>query len=166
MGWVGPALMFGGNVLQGVAAIQGGNAAAAEGKARQNEMNARAETIKIEADQQHASMVEDLQRTTGTINALIASRGLDLSSPSALALTEGAQAYSYRDINRMRFNAVQNESGARVAGARARLSGRMAQQAGYVSAASSLFKGASEGWSYFHKPSPRTGGVGGGAEYG
>ena len=161
-----PALAFGGSVLQGVAAIQGGNAAAAEGKARQNEMNARAETIKIEADQQHASMLEDLQRTTGTINAIIASRGLDLNSPSSLAMTEGAQAYSYRDINRARFNAQQNESATRLAGARARLSGKMAQQAGYVSAAGSFFKAGSEAYSFFKSPAPRTGGVGGGAEYG
>lgn len=140
MSFLAAPLAIGGGILQGMASITQGNMAAEAGKARENELKIDAQNTEIAAKQSQAARLDELTRTTGNINAIVASRGLDLNSPSALAMTEGARDYTYRDIGRERFNAMQTASNQRVAGAQARLSGKMAQRAGYLSAAGSFFK--------------------------
>jgi len=151
------ALAAGGSILQGVSAIQQGNAQAAgyraEAQARSDELKRDSELTKIAAQQSQASALDDLARTTGTIRATLASRSLDLSSPSAIALEEAAGRYTQRDIDRSNFNARQqigaNDLTSRTGQMMASFKGKMARNAGYMSAAGSLFKAASTTASYF-----------------
>jgi hypothetical protein len=141
-----------GSVVSGIAAIQGGNAAAAgyraEANARAEELKRDSEMTKIAAQQSQAAALEDLQRTTGTIRATLASRSLDLSSPSAMALEGAASMYARRDIMRTNFNAGQqigaNNQAGRTAQAMASFKGKIARNAGYMAGASSFLKAAGE----------------------
>lgn len=144
-------LAIAGSLIQGVAAIQKGNAEAAgykaEAQSRADELKRDSEYTKIAAQQSQASALDDLQRTVGTIRATLSSRNLDLSSPSAGALEGAADTYAKRDITRRNFNAQQqigaNDLASRTAVSMARFKGQVAKQAGYMSAASSFFKAAS-----------------------
>jgi hypothetical protein len=159
MAWAPIALAVGANAIQGVAAIQQGQAQASLAKAQgqaQADADARdAQMTKIAAEQSQASRLEDLQRTVGTIRAGISSRGLDPSSPSAMALEGAADKYAKRNIAREAFNASQQIANdnldARTAQTVAGFKASAARQAGYMSAASSLFKAGSLSNSYFDK---------------
>lgn len=162
MGFMLPALMIGGSLIQGVAGYQQGQTSAAVAKAQgqqevyaaqaqQRQDEIQAQNTQIAAHQQEAARYEDLARTLGVINATISSRGLDLSSPSAGALLDAADTYAQRDVQRMSFNAMQDASNYRVAGATAvqqgnfqntiyRAQASAAAAAGYGKAADSLFK--------------------------
>lgn len=146
------ALAVGGSLIQGVAAIQQGQAQAsyakAQGQVQADEMKRDAEMTKIAAQQSQASRLEELQRTTGTIRASLSSRSVSLSSPSAMALENAADTYTQRDVQRIGFNAGQqigaDELGARTAQSVARFKGNVARQAGYMSAIGSFFKAGSK----------------------
>lgn len=142
-----------GGILQGVAAIQQGNAAAEAGQARQNELNIDAQNTQIAAKQAQSSRLDQLQKTVGTIRATVASRALDLNSPSAMALIDNANVTTQRDIARGRFNAWQNSSNAIMAGQQARISGDAARTAGYLSGAGQFLKaGAAAGATFAAMP--------------
>lgn len=159
MSFAAPALLIGGSIIQGVSAIQAGNAQAAgyriEAQARSDELKRDSEYTKIAAQQSQASALDELQRTVGTINATLSSRNLDLSSPSAGALVDAADTYAKRDIKRANFNAQQqigaNDLAGRTAISMARFKGQVAKQAGYTKAASSFFQAATDSRSLFAK---------------
>jgi hypothetical protein len=172
MTMVAAPLMVGMSLLQGVSAIQQGQATAKAYKAQATQAQYDAEAKKqdddiaaqnagITAEQQQALRLQDLARTTGTIRASLASRNLDLSSPSAGAIQGAAEDYAGQDIGRLRFNAAQtadaykrsgintvNSAATQAAVYRNRASAAMA--AGYTSAAGSLLKAGTQansaGW--------------------
>lgn len=129
--------------MQGISMIAQGNAAAAEGQARQQELEREAKLQEIQAKEQQASRLDDLQKTVGSIRALSSQRGFDLSSPSSWALAAAAEKEAYRDTQRTGFNARQSASNYRLAGSAARMSGNAARTAAYLGAAGSFFKAGS-----------------------
>lgn len=162
MGFAIPALMVGGSLIQGVAAVQQGNTASAVAKAQgqqevyaaqaqQRQDEIQAQNTMIAARQQEAARYEGLAQTLGVIQATIGSRSLDPSSPSSMALMDAANTYAQRDVQRMSFNAMQDASNYRLAGATAvqqgnfqntimRAQASAARAAGYTTAVGSLFK--------------------------
>lgn len=156
---IAPLLAIGGGLIQGVSAIQQGNAQAAyaraQGQTQADELARDAQMTKIAADQSNASRLDELRRTVGNINATVAGRGLSASSPSAMALVSGADTYAMRDVARAAFNSQQqigaDQLGAKTAQSVASFKAKVAQQAGYMSAASSLFKAASTANSLYGK---------------
>ncbi len=167
-----PILAVGASLIQGVSAIQQGNAqrsqmnaqatqAGYDAQAKKQDDDIAAQNAGITAEQQQAFRLQDLARTTGTIRASLASRNLDLSSPSAGAIQGAAEDYAGQDIGRLRFNAQQtadaykrggintvNSANTQAAIYRAR--GAAASAAGYTSAMSGLLKAGttanSAGW--------------------
>lgn len=150
MGMFAAPLAIAGSLIQGVSAIQQGNAqakaAAAQGQAKQQEDEIAAENTKITATQQQSARLDDLARTVGTIRATAASRNLDLSSPSAMALQGAADTYANRDVAQIGFNGMQTSANYKLAGntavATATATGNIAKAAGWTSAAGSFFKAA------------------------
>lgn len=150
MAWAAP-LMIGAQAIQGVAAIQQGNAQAkayrVQGEAKQREDEIAAQNTKITAEQQQSARLDDLSRTIGAMRATVASRNLDLNSPSAMALQGAADTYANRDVSRIGFQGQQTAANYRLAGktavATAGASASLAKAAGWNSAMGSFFKAAS-----------------------
>lgn len=171
MAWAPIAMAAGGSLIQGVAAIQQGEAQAkgakVEAQTRADELKRDAQMTQIAAEQSQAARLEQLQRTQGAITATLSARGLNLSSPSAIALNEAATNYATRDMQRERFVAGQ-QIGADNQAARGAISmgdfkAKVARAAGYTSAIGSLFKAASFASSGFGGGSAAaSGGAGGG----
>lgn len=153
------AAAVGGNLIQGVSAIQQGNAQAkayrVQAEEKQQEDEIAAENTKIQAEQEQASRLEDLNRTVGTIRAVASSRSLDPNSPSGMALQGAAQTYAGRDISRIGFNSLQTQGNYRLAGQTAVTSaaaaGSIAKAAGYTQAIGSFMKAASDANSAYGK---------------
>lgn len=142
-------LAIGGGIMQAVGSIQAGNAKKAEALAREEELKREAELGKIAGDEQQASRLRELHGTLGAVRALTAQRGLSLASPSAAAIQQSIDKDATRDARRLSFNTQQQGSNLRLAGRAARASGNAAQTAGYVGAASSLFKAAADARSQY-----------------
>jgi hypothetical protein len=159
MAWAAAPLAIGGALIQGVAAIQQGNAQArayaAQGEAKKQEDEIAAQNTKITAEQQQSARLDDLTRTIGTIRATVASRSLDLNSPSALALQGAATGYAQRDTSRIGFQGQQTAANYRLAGATAmataQASGSLAKAAGWNSAIGSFFKAGTTAISAYGK---------------
>ena len=143
------ALALGGGILQGLASVQEGNAAKAAADARRQELDREAQLQKIAATETQASILRELNINLGSVDALLGSRGLDLSSPSAVAISSSMERDARRDARRTAFNANQQASNLRLAGQAALNSGRAARTAGYLRAGGSLFKAATETNSLF-----------------
>lgn len=154
------ALMIGGSIIQGVSAIQQGQAQAkaarVQGEEQQQENEIAAQNTKITAQQQQAARLDDLSRTIGSMRATVASRNLDLNSPSAMALQGAADTYAQRDVSRLGFNSVQTQANYRLAGeaavANAKAYGSIAKAAGWSKGISSFMQAASQAQSAFSKP--------------
>lgn len=150
MGMVAAPLMIAGSLLQGVSAIQQGQAtakaAAVQAQEKQQEDQIAAEDTKIAAEQQQSARLDDLNRTIGTVRAVSASRSLDPTSPSGMALEGAAQTYAGRDVSRIGFNSLQTQSNYNLAGqaavANARATGSIAKAAGWNQAMGSFVKAA------------------------
>lgn len=148
---VAVGLMAAGMAVQGVSAIQGGNAQAkaarVQGIEQQQEADIAAENTKITAQQQQSQRLDDLHRTLGTISATVASRNLDPSSPSGMALAGAADTYARRDVSRIGFNSMQTAANYRLGGqtavANAAASGSIAKAAGYAAGFGSFLKAGS-----------------------
>lgn len=158
-------LLVGASVLQGVSAIQQGNSQRAQMNAqatqatydaqgKKQDDDIAAQNAGISAEQQQALRLQDLARTQGTIAASLSARNLDLSSPSAAAISGAASNYANQDIGRLRFNAMQTADAYRRGGVNTvnsaatqaavyRARGAAAAAAGYTSAAGSLLKAGS-----------------------
>jgi hypothetical protein len=201
-----PFLAVGSALFSGVAAVEQGQAqkrayeqqaqqAQIEGQQQQQIANATAQqqvdqaaeqqaqdriaaqNATIQAKQDQAIRLQNLQRTIGVIDATVATRGL--TGPSAMALEGAAQGYTQRDIINARFNAFQNAANYGLAGrvamsqgnaqasqtilegiyavrsgtasaANLRASGSAALASGYTSAMGSLFQAASTANTYFN----------------
>jgi hypothetical protein len=151
MAWAAAPLAIGGALIQGVSAIQQGNAQAktamVQGQEKQQEDEIAAENTKITAEQQQSARLDDLARAVGTIRATAASRNLDLNSPSALALEGAADTYAMRDVSQIGFNGMQTAANYKLAGntamATAQATSSVAKAAGWSSAAGSFFKAVS-----------------------
>jgi hypothetical protein len=155
---VAAALAIGGSLIQGVSAIQQGNATAkaarVQAQEKQQEDEIAAQNTQITAEQQQAARMDDLSRTLGTIRAVAGSRNLDISSPSGMALEGAADTYAQRDVGRLGFNSQQTTANYRLAGqtamATGAATGSLAQAAGYSSAFGSFIKAGTDarsaGW--------------------
>jgi hypothetical protein len=152
MGMLAAPLAIGGALIQGLSSIAGGNAQAAglkaQGQEQQQQDAIDAQDTKIGAEQAQSNRLVQLQKTIGSIRATVSGRGLDPNSPSGAALEDNADTTTQRAIGIDRFNAWQTASNYTLAGstavAQANLKASMARQAGYVTAASSLFKAATD----------------------
>lgn len=133
-----------GDTLQGVAAIGEGGAARAAAVARKDELGREAQLQTIAAQESQATMLQDLQRTTGGIAAIASARGLNPDSPSAMAIEGGAQRLYGQNIQRTAFNARQQASSLNLAGRAAAMAGEAAATSGYLKGFGSFFKAASE----------------------
>ena len=116
MSFMAAPLAIAGPLLQGFASIQEGNAAKAQAEARKQELEREAQLQKIAATEQQAAYIRDLNNTSGSISALFGSRGLDPTSPSAVAIRDSVERDARRDTRRIAFNANQQGSQMRLAG--------------------------------------------------
>ena len=86
MGWAAPiaalGTQIGGPIAQGIFGSE-----AADAQKAQYEFNAKSELIA--ADQDAASRLSDLNSTMSSINAIRTSRGLDVASPTGMAIASG-----------------------------------------------------------------------------
>lgn len=150
MAMIAAPLAIAGSLIQGVSAIQQGQAQAkassVQAEEQQQEDEIAAQNTKIQAEQQQSSRLDDLSRTVGTIRATAASRSLDLNSPSAMALEGAADTYAQRDVSRLGFNSQQTAANYRLAGqasvANAAAYGSIAKAAGWSSGIGSFMKAA------------------------
>lgn len=148
MSMIAAPLAIGASLFQGIASYQQGQSqaalATAEGQAKQQEMAQDIKLTQISAEQSQAQRLEQLQRTVGTINATVATRGLDPSSPSAMAMVGGANTYAQRNIMNARFNALMQESSDQMtgdtAGVVARAKASAYRAAGFTSALGDFFQ--------------------------
>lgn len=132
-----------GGGLQAMGQIQAGNAAKQQAEERQIELNNEAQLQQTAATQSQADRLRSLGQTVGAIRALGAQRGLSLNSPSSAAVESNVEDQATRDARNIQTNADQQSASLKLAGRAAIASGTAAQQAGYIGAASSLFKTAS-----------------------
>lgn len=151
MAMIAAPLAIGGALIQGIAAVQQGDAQAkaykVQAQEKQQEDDIAAQNTQITAEQQQGARMDQLNRTIGTIRATVASRNLDPSSPSGMALEGAANTYAQRDVSRLGFQGQQTAANQRLAGATAMATGAasasMATAAGYSSAFGDLLKAGS-----------------------
>jgi hypothetical protein len=102
-------------------------------------MKMQAAAYQAQGKEQAAAALQDLERTLGSIRALTAQRGIDPSSPSATAYSEGVASDAYRSVYNTRANA---EAQARAL----RRSASASLFGGWAAAGSSFTKAASMAW--------------------
>lgn len=142
--------------LQAAGSILQGNAQAAAGKARQEELNREAQLTRTAADQSSASRLTELHKTMGAIAALTAGRNLDTDSPSGMAFTGGVEREAKRNIRIEAFNADQQAKAMKLAGRVANMSGNAASISGYLTGTGQFIKGLDDAFA------KALGGAGGG----
>lgn len=134
----------GSSALQGLAQIQMGRAAAAQGQARKEELEREAQLAEIGAKESQSARLQELQRTLGGIAALSGARNVNPDSPSVMAMEAAARRFAGEDIRREQFNTRQGAANMRLAGETARRAGRARATGYYLSAGSSFLKAGSE----------------------
>lgn len=123
---------------------------AKEGEAMKNAATARNDELKREAQLQSTAASEsqtsnliELNRSIGNIRNIAAARGLNPSSPSAMAIEGGVQRVADQNAQRTSFNARQQSSSLDLAGKAAMASGAAYQTAGYLKGAGSFLQAVS-----------------------
>lgn len=132
------------DIMQGVAAIGEGQSGRAQAVARKDELNREAQLQTIAAKESQSSMLQDLQRTMGGIQAIASARGLNPDSPSAMAIEGGVQRVQGQNIQRTAFNARQQASSLNLAGRAAAMSGEASAMSGYLKGAGAFFKAGAD----------------------
>lgn len=126
-----------------IGSIMGGSQQNAiyKAQAQQSELAARQEELKgrAQADQIRRS----LQSTLASQNAAFGARGISLNSGTPLAISKDSRTQAALDIETAQFGAGQSAAAMRSQAAQSRIEGSAAKTAGYVNAATSIFKGGS-----------------------
>lgn len=127
-----------GAMLQAVGQIMGGNAQSAADKERALELKQQAGLVQTEAKQQMAARMNNLNTLVGGIDAVVASRGLSTSSPSAQAYAGAQKKAAYLDTTALDANAALQAGMLRESSNAALLAARNAQMNSWFSAAGTL----------------------------
>jgi hypothetical protein len=95
-----------GAVVQGFGQVLGGNAQASADQERALELRQQAGLVKVQAQEQSATLLTKLQNTVGAISALTASRGGSIDSPSAQAIVGQRTKTALTDVQTTGANAA------------------------------------------------------------
>ena len=140
MGWAAAAASGGADIAQGVMGDE-----MAQGQANQYEFNARSEGIA--ADQAEAQRRQQLLNTLGQVDAVRTSRGLDVASPTGMALQQYATTSADRNIATERLNYLTQQGSDDIAAQDAQISGDMKLLGGFIGAGQQGFDyGQTQGW--------------------
>lgn len=131
----GVALSAGATVYQGIAANKAGQLEAA-----QYEENAKAS--ELAAEQDAIARRRDLARTIAAQQALRAGAGVDIRSPTGLAIEEASRQETESDILSSRYNYLSEAGRYRLAAKQARKSGKASLYGGLIGAGGQLLSGA------------------------
>ena len=115
-------------------------------EAKQYERNAN--LARIGADQEEVLRREDLLSTLSAINSIRVARGLDVSSPTGMAIADRTTMMAERGIGAMQLNARNQSQAFRTQAGISRSQGTMSLLSGFLSAGTTIAKGpGGGGWS-------------------
>jgi hypothetical protein len=121
-------------VLAGGSSIMGGIADNASSRAEAKQYEANAKLAKLGSEQQAAERQRDLLSTLSTIRAITASRGLDPSSPTGLAINDRLTSDAGAAMSIDRLNSLNQQSQYHGAAAVSRARGRVSLLRGFLEA--------------------------------
>jgi hypothetical protein len=132
----GTAVSAGATIYQGIAADKAG-----ELEAQQYRENAAA--AELASEQDALARRKDLARTIAAQQALRAGSGVDLRSPTSLAIEEASRQETEADILASRYNFAAEAERNRLAARQAKRSGRASLYGGFIGGTGQLLSGAS-----------------------
>lgn len=130
-----------GSVVSGIGSILGGNAQNSADQERALELRQQAGLVKVQAQEQSASRLDQLNRTVGAITALTASRGTNVDSPSAQAVIGQRTKTALTDVQATGANATMQAGMLSESAQAAILAGQNAQMNSWFQAAGGLANG-------------------------
>lgn len=95
-----------GSLVTGLGDLMSGGAQQSADQERALELRQQAGLVKVQAQEQSASRLTQLQSSLGTIDALTASRGGNIDSPSAQAIVGQRKKTAYTDVATTGTNAA------------------------------------------------------------
>lgn len=138
MGAALPAFAFGSSILSAGKSVMDGMGASAANEHKRNQARRAAEVARVQADQTDAAYRSELDTTLANIDAIRASSGMSISSPTAQALgaaqTEESERQRFAKVRSLKSQAAQSD-------ADASFYGRAASQAllsGFIGGGASL----------------------------
>ena len=136
-------------VMSGVSTIIGGLAQKSQADAEAAQYRQNAQNALTAGDQQDAARRADLISTLSSVDAIRTARGLDVASPTGLAIASDYTTRAERAINVTRANAFAQAGADRTAAGIASSQGNAAMITGFLKGGQSLFSAGRDAYNYF-----------------